>query len=319
MKIEIICTIGPACQSLANLKKIIKAGMTIARLNFSHGTYSEYQQIIQDLRQASLETGKPIKILQDLSGPKIRTQNKIPLSLKAEEELILGKDLKISHPEILNNLKLHDRILIDDGTITLQLIDNKRKLVKVLNHCTIKPHKGVNFPDTSLTIPTITKKDRQDLKFGLQNNIDLLAQSFVQSAAEIHELRELSNNRLPIIAKIERPQALENIDEIAKASDMLMVARGDLGVELPIEKLLIYQNQILQSGKANNTPVIIATQMLSSMLVHKTPTRAEVIDISNSILSGAEGLLLSNETSVGPFFAEATLVLQNIIQELTKP
>ena len=317
MKIDIICTLGPISESKDSILKLAKAGMSVARLNFSHGTYKDHQKMINFIREINNETDFNIKIMGDLCGPKIRTQNKLPISVIKNEELILGKDLKISHPEIIQDLKLNEIILIDDGKISFKVKSINPTIIVANESCTIHPHKGINFPNTKLKINTTTEKDLKDLKFALKNNFEIIAQSFVRNGSDIKNLKELCKNQKPqICAKIETPEALENIKEITFESDLIMIARGDLAVEMPFYDLFKNENIIIKECKKQQKDFIVATQMLNNMMYSNTPSRAEIIDISYSITNGASGLLLSNETSVSENYLKSTSVLKKLIDEV---
>lgn len=317
MKINIICTLGPVSESKDSILSLANAGMTVARLNFSHGTYKDHQKMINNIREINKEKDLNIKIMGDLCGPKIRTQNKLPISILKNEEIILGKDLKISHPEIIGDLKINEKILIDDGKIVFKVKSLNPIKIAAEESCTIHPHKGINLPNTKLKIKTTTNKDLKDLEFALKNNLEIIAQSFVRKASDIKYLKEIcKNNNLKICAKIETPEAIKNIKEITKESDLIMIARGDLAVELPFYELYKNENTIIKECNKQKKHFIVATQMLNNMMYSNTPSRAEIIDISYSITNGANGLLLSNETSVSENYIKSTAVLKKLIEKV---
>lgn len=317
MNIDIICTLGPISESKDSILKLAKAGMTIARLNFSHGTYKDHQKMINYIREINKENNFNIRIMGDLCGPKIRTQNKLPISVLKNEELILNKDLKISHPEIIQDLKMNEKILIDDGKISFTVKSINPTTIAAEENCTIHPHKGINFPNSKLNIETSTKKDLKDLEFALKNNFEIIAQSFVRKGSDIKNIKNLCKNmNIHICAKIETPEGLQNIQEITKESDSIMIARGDLAVELPYYDLFKNENIIIKECKKQKKDFIVATQMLNNMMYSNSPSRAEIIDISYSISNGASGLLLSNETSVSENYLKSTNVLKKLIDEV---
>jgi pyruvate kinase len=313
-KTKILCTIGPASGDVKTLTELIKAGMNVARLNFSHGNYTQHKNYMDNIRKASRMTGQHIGILVDLQGPKIRIGELKADSylLKAGDELrittkkVLGTNNLVSttYEHIVQDVKHGDRILVDDGNLRLLVVDKKEDEIvcKVLNNSILKPRKGINIPGVPLSTPSITEKDVDDLEFAIENNADFLAVSFVRSADDIRQVRSLLKGAsIKVIAKIERPEALENIDEIIEEADGLMVARGDLGIEIPLEEVPFWQKKIIALANKNNKFVITATQMLESMITHPTPTRAEITDVANSILDGTDAIMLSAETSTGNF------------------
>jgi len=327
---KIICTLGPSSDSVTEITRLVQAGMDIARLNFSHGTYENHLQIIRNLREVEKLADKKIDILQDLQGPKIRIgllKNNIPVkrgdhitfTVKPPHSIPvqyrgLTKDVKVGHP-----------ILIDDGTIELKAekVTPAKIVCKVIVGGTIKSHKGLNLPNSKITATTITAKDKRDLAFGLKHGIDFVALSFVKDARDMQNLRKLlGRHQIRTIAKIERTEAIENLEEIIKASNGVMVARGDLGVEMPPEQVPIIQKRIIALANKYGKFVITATQMLASMVDNPFATRAEISDAANAIFDRTSALMLSNETSVGkyPFKAAATLrkVAMTIEQEIDK-
>jgi pyruvate kinase len=332
-KTKIVATIGPKTQNLTLIKKLIKAGVNVFRLNFSHGDHEYHKQSIKLIRRASAELKLPVGILQDLSGPKIRIgEVKKPFLVHAGEILelhktkILGEKtgdcfkVSVEYPEILEDLKEKDLIYVADGLIKLRVIKvlEDRVITEVLQGGVISSKKGLNFPGVSLSIPAFTPKDREDLLFGLQNEIDFVALSFVNRKEDVLACKEKFGKGQPVFAKIETQTALENIEEILEVADGLMVARGDLGVEVPIERVPVIQKVLVEKGRKLGKPVIIATQMLTSMIDSTMPTRADVSDIANAVLDGADALMLSDETAIGNFPVECVKMMVKIIKEAEK-
>jgi pyruvate kinase len=329
---KIICTIGPASQSVDQLVKLIVAGMDVARLNFSHGTYDEYQKIFENIREARKQTGEHIGILQDLSGPKIRTgvlkEKSIVLREGAEftfttKEVVGTVDLvSTTYKNLPTDVEVNDTILLDDGKMSLKVLSKTDSNVRclVVNGGILSEHKGMNLPWVRVSASSVTEKDIEDLKFGLANDIDYVALSFVRGPDDIRKLREIIVNetkrgrRFPIIAKIEKAEAVSNIDKIIAEADGIMVARGDLGVEMPTEEVPIIQKMIVRECNERGVPVIVATQMLESMIENPRPTRAEATDVANAVLDGADAVMLSAETSIGKFPVEAVAVMDRIIR-----
>lgn len=325
-KTKIICTIGPASGTVETLVKMINAGMDCARLNFSHGSYETHLEYINNIRKAADITKTYIPILQDLSGPKIRI-GKIAngrIEIKEGDKIIISsKDIignkniiSTNYGNMINDVRKNESLLLDDGKLKLFItsIDKSKKQLhcKVVKGGILSEHKGLNLPDTKISLPSLTEKDLSDIKFGVDNSIDLMALSFVRKAKDIMELKNVLkkfNTEIPVIAKIEKPEAINNIDEIIKISDAIMVARGDLGVEVSPEDVPILQKMIIK--KCNNAlkPVITATQMLESMITNILPTRAEASDVANAILDGTDCVMLSGETSTGmnPVLAVETM------------
>ena len=326
-KTKIIVTIGPSSQNLNMLTKMIYAGMDIARLNFSHGFYADHKKSIDLIRKASKKTKKPVAILQDLCGPKIRIGDlyKESIILKPKQKFILttkeciGDESKvfINYKNIVNDVKKGDIVLIDDGKIELKIekIINEDIYCKIIIGGELKSKKGVNFPNTSLSISSLTEKDKKDVLFGIKNKVNFIALSFVKTAEDIISLKNILKNEnadIKVIAKIETQEALKNIDEILKEADGIMVARGDLAVEIGPEKVPIYQKNIVEKCNKIIKPVIIATQMLESMIKNPFPTRAEVNDIANAILDGADAVMLSGETATGSFPLKAVETMARV-------
>ncbi len=311
---RIVCTIGPASESPETLGKMILAGMDIARLNFSHGTYDEHKERLMAVRQAEEKWSRPIGILMDLCGPKIRTgairdggvEIKTGARIIIQADSIEGTSDRFSTiaPEILADLRAGDPILLDDGLLELVVEEEgaDEVICQVVVGGTLKSSKGINLPATPLTLPSITEKDKQDLAWGMEHSIDFAALSFVRSADDITEIKKLiskGKRKIRVVAKIEKPEAVENIDAIIEATDVIMIARGDMGVELPASRVPWIQRDIIRRCWQANTPVITATQMLDSMTYNARPTRAEVTDVSVAVAEGTDAVMLSGETAVG--------------------
>lgn len=335
-KTKIVATIGPATESREALLNIINAGVNVCRINFSHGSHKENTEIIRHIRSINESTNKNVAILADLQGPKIRVgeieNNGVLLIDGAFIELNSSKKfvgnagkVSVNYDFFASDLKPDELILIDDGKIVLKVetVNKKAGVVKakVINGGVLSSKKGVNLPNSKLSIPSLTEKDKKDLKFALSQKVEWVALSFVRSARDIIELRhlitELGGNAR-IIAKIEKPEAIKHIDDIVKEADGLMVARGDLGVEMPMEEVPILQKQIVKKSLRNAKPVIIATQMMESMIGHYRPTRAEVNDVANAVMDGADAVMLSAETSVGKYPVLVVETMAKIISEVEK-
>jgi len=329
-KTKIICTIGPSVDTVEKIEQLIDAGMDGARLNFSHGTQEIHKKYILAIREAAKNKKKIIAIIQDLSGPKIRVGNlkneSIELiennTIKITSDKITGDEKVIStnYPGLIYDVKKNDMILLDDGNLKLRVISaepfENAIECEIMTGGILKEHKGINLPNTNLNLPSLTEKDLSDLEFGIKNDIDFVAMSFVRTAEDITHLRRIINSKdkhYPIIAKIERPEAIENIDSIISESDFIMVARGDMGVEISTEDVPIIQKKIIRKCNHAIKPVITATQMLESMIENQTPTRAEASDIANAILDGTDCVMLSAETSTGKHPVLAVSTMKKII------
>ncbi|MCE3200074.1 pyruvate kinase [Paenibacillus sonchi] len=330
-KSKIVCTIGPASESLENIKKLILAGMNVARLNFSHGDFEEHGNRIKTIRQASQELGKTVAILLDTKGPEIRT-GKLevePIELVQDEYLtltteeILGDQNRISvtYTDLPSDVQVGSTILIDDGLIGLTVVDIQGTEIKtrIVNGGTIKSKKGVNVPGVAISLPGITEKDTNDIIFGIEQDIDFIAASFVRKASDVQEIRALlekhNASHIQIISKIENQQGVDNLDEILAVSDGLMVARGDLGVEIPAEDVPLAQKLMIQKCNIAGKPVITATQMLDSMQRNPRPTRAEASDVANAIFDGTDAIMLSGETAAGKYPVESVLTMSRIAEK----
>lgn len=332
-KTKIVCTIGPATETVEKLKALVDAGMNVMRLNFSHGDFNEHQNRIENLKKVVEKTGKNIAVLQDLGGPKIRIGEfeKGLIVLKEGQtftlttEKVMGNEERVyvNYPLLPKEVKVGGYVLLHDGKKKLQITDIKGNnvITKVIVGGEIKNKRGVNLPGAYLSISSITEKDRADLEFGIKNKVDFIALSFVRRPADITELRgmlEKAKSKAGIIAKIETPEALENIDEIINLADGLMVARGDLAIEIPAEEVPLVQKMLIQKCNAVGKPVITATQMLESMIKSPVPTRAEVSDIANAIIDGTDAIMLSEETTLGDFPVEAVEMMTRVATRVEK-
>lgn len=327
---KIICTIGPASQSPERLTALIGAGMDVARLNFSHGSREEHKGWIENIRAAAKTTGEPIAILQDLSGPKIRTGTVAGGSVELADgqeftfttEPVVGTKDRVSttYGALPNDVRPGDTILVDDGKMKFRVrtVSGKEVCCTVEHGGALKDKKGMNLPGVRVSAASMTEKDLEDLQFGLEQGVDYVALSFVRSAADVRQLQGLIaksvSRTVPVIAKIERQEAVERFDEILEVTDAVMVARGDLGVEMPTEEVPLIQKRIVKRCNERGVPVIIATQMLESMIEQPRPTRAEANDVANAVLDGADAVMLSGETSVGRFPVETVMVMDQIIR-----
>ncbi len=337
---RIVATLGPSCQDDATLQKMIEAGIDVARLNFSHGTYPEHEARIAQVRRLSAQLGKPITILQDLQGPKMRVGviPDGPIQLAAGQTVNLtsqpiqssrpGPDgaipIPFDFPELNESVHAGSRVLLDDGNLELEVLNvtEERIEARVLLGGALSSHKGVNLPGADIAIPGFTPKDREDLAFGMDHGVDAVAISFVRSAKDIEVVREAmrklkpgQETTPPIIAKLERPEALENLEAIMHVTDGVMVARGDLGVEMPPATVPIAQKTIIQSANRHGKIVITATQMLDSMITNPRPTRAEASDVANAIFDGTDAVMLSGETASGSYPVEAVAMMDAIVVE----
>ena len=325
---KIVCTMGPAVESSEKVHELIAAGMNMARLNLSHGGYDEHQSRLDLVRSVAAETNQPIAILVDLQGPKIRLARFANgphdlargdiFTITADEVEGTKERVGTTYKGLPGDCKPGDRILIDDGKVTVEVVEVKGNdvVTKVIEPGTVSNNKGINLPGVAVSVPALSEKDKEDLRWGLAAGADFIALSFVRSAADIKDVHTIMDEvgiRRPVIAKIEKPQAVENLQEIVDAFDGIMVARGDLGVELPIEDVPLVQKRCIELSREAAKPVIVATQMLDSMITNSTPTRAEATDCANAVLDGADALMLSGETSVGAFAIEAVQVMSRII------
>ena len=329
-KTKIIATLGPASNSRKMIERLIKSGVDVLRVNFSHADHEDVKRIVNDVNFIRKKLNNHVTLLADLQGPKIRIGEVIEdRELKKNEKISFTTDIstanrenmiKINYPSFAKDVKAGDKVLIDDGKIILKVISsNKNDLVelKVIQEGVLKSRKGVNLPNTKISQPALTKKDIRDAIFALNNSFDWIALSFVRSKKDILELKELisknCDHHIPIISKIEKPEAIKKMDEIIKASNGVMVARGDLGIEIPAEEVPLNQKMLVTKCKKAGIPIVIATQMMESMIDSLTPSRAEVNDVANSVMDGADGIMLSGETSVGKYPCEVVKKIKDII------
>jgi pyruvate kinase len=325
---KIVCTMGPAVESPEKVRELIAAGMNMARLNLSHGGYPEHQARLDRVREAAKEAGVPVAILVDLQGPKIRLARfkAGPHDLSRGDIFTITTDdvegtkerVGTTYKGLPGDCKPGDRILIDDGKVTVEVVEVKGSdvVTKVIEPGAVSNNKGINLPGVAVSVPALSEKDMDDLRWGLKAGADFIALSFVRSAddiVDVHRIMDEVGIRVPVIAKIEKPQAVENLQGIVNAFDGIMVARGDLGVELPIEEVPLVQKHCIELAREAAKPVIVATQMLDSMITNSRPTRAEATDCANAVLDGADALMLSGETSVGEFAIEAVQTMARII------
>ncbi len=331
-KSKIVVTLGPASNDEKTIKELILNGVDVFRFNFSHGDHESHRENLKKVREISSQLGKPVAVLQDLSGPKIRLgEVKEPFYLHYGDKIKIVKDqitgtkeaVSLNYPEILDQLKEGDYIYIADGLIRLKVEETSKDgiLAKTIVGGMVSSRKGVNFPNVKLNISAITEKDIKDIEFAVKEDIDIIALSFVKEANDVLKAKEIIKSfggTQPLFAKIEKHEAIENIDEIIEAADGIMVARGDLGVEIEIEKVPILQKMIIKKCNKAGKPVITATQMLTSMLSSVRPTRAEVSDIANAILDGTDAVMLSDETAVGKYPIKAVEVMRKTIIEAEK-
>ena len=327
-KAKILSTLGPASSKLDIIKKLFNSGADIFRLNFSHGTIEQHRNNVNFIRKIEKEYNSPICILADLQGPKLRVGEfeKGEVVLKSGDEFRLDLDNKLGnkervcfpHSEIYESLTPNCSILINDGKIVLQVLkQNKDNIItEVMNDGVISNNKGVNIPDIELPITSLTSKDKDDLKKALDIGVDWVALSFVQSQTDIENLRKIISNKAQIMAKIEKPSAIKNLDSILKVSDGIMIAKGDLGVELSPEKIPSIQKNIIRKARESGKPVVVATQMLESMINNPTPTRAESSDVATAIYDGADTVMLSAETAIGNYPNESVSIMNKIIESV---
>lgn len=326
---KIICTIGPASAGRDVLHRLVAAGMDVVRLNFSHGTHAEHAEVIRAIRDGEAEWGRPVTIVQDLQGPKVRLgqfaggrawlETGESFTLAAEPVLGTAARASFSHPELLPMLRPGDQVWMDDGMIQLTVEEN----VVGEAHCRVtaggwvSDHKGIALPRFPVPLSCLTEKDREDLRFGIARGVDYVAISFVRSAEDIQEVRRFLREQgatLPVIAKLERAEVVGNLPAIFPLVDAVMVARGDLGVEVPLEEVPVIQKEVIRQARLAKVPVIVATQMLESMVSHVRPTRAEVTDVATAIFDGADAIMLSAETATGRYPVEAVQIMARIAE-----
>ncbi|WP_101255681.1 pyruvate kinase [Streptomyces barkulensis] len=326
---KIVCTLGPAVDSYDQLKTLIEAGMNVARFNMSHGSHAEHEERYHRLRKASQETGRAIGVLADLQGPKIRLETFAdgPVELvRGDEFTITTEDVPgdrticgTTYKGLPGDVSKGETVLINDGNVALQVIDVDGPRVRciVIEGGVISDHKGINLPGVAVNVPALSDKDVDDLRFALEMGCDMVALSFVRDAADVrdvHRVMDEVGRRVPVIAKVEKPQAVENMEDVVLAFDGVMVARGDLAVEYPLEKVPMVQKRLIEMCRRNAKPVIVATQMMESMITNSRPTRAEASDVANAILDGADAVMLSAESSVGQYPIETVKTMSKIVQ-----
>ncbi|MEU7643933.1 pyruvate kinase [Streptomyces huasconensis] len=327
---KIVCTLGPATHSYDQIKALVEAGMDVARFNLSHGTHAEHEERYQRVRKASEETGRSIGILADLQGPKIRLGrfHEGPVLLERGDEFTITveegaqgdrQSCGTTYRGLAQDVTSGERILVDDGKVTLQVtrVIGPRVATTVLEGGLVSDHKGLNLPGVAVSVPALSDKDEEDLRWALRTGFDVIALSFVRSGRDIedvHRIMDEEGRRLPVIAKVEKPQAVDNIEDIVAAFDGIMVARGDLGVEMPLEQVPIVQKRAVKLAKRNAKPVIVATQMLDSMIDNSRPTRAEASDVANAVIDGTDAVMLSGETSVGKYPVETVKTMGRIVE-----
>ncbi len=326
---KIVCTVGPASAAPDTLDRLAQAGMDVARLNFSHGSHAEHAEVIGRIREGESRWGKPVAIVQDLQGPKVRlglfaggsevVETGGTFTLTAQPVLGTASRATITAPQLLGVLAPGDQIWLDDGMVQLRVeaVEGTEARCRVIAGGVLSDHKGVSFPRIPMPVSCLTEKDRQDLEFGIQHGVDFVAVSFVRSAADIQEVREFLHAHgadLPVVAKLERAEAVANLTEILPRVDAVMVARGDLGVEVPLEEVPIIQKDVVRQARQARVPVIVATQMLESMVTHVRPTRAEVSDVATAIFDGVDAIMLSAETATGQHPVEAVEIMTRIAE-----
>ncbi|MFD7693558.1 pyruvate kinase [Streptomyces sp. NPDC059374] len=327
---KIVCTLGPATDTYDRIKALVEAGMDIARFNLSHGTHAEHEERYQQVRKASDETGHSVGLLADLQGPKIRlgrfTEGPVLLERGDTFTLTVDPDAEgdrhqcsTTYAGLAADVTPGERVLVDDGKVCLEVtdVDGPRIRTTVVEGGIVSDHKGLNLPGVAVSVPALSDKDEDDLRWALRTGFDVIALSFVRSGRDIddvHRIMDEEGRRLPVIAKIEKPQAVDALDDIVAAFDGIMVARGDLGVEMPLEQVPIVQKRAIKLARRNAKPVIVATQMLDSMIDHSRPTRAEASDVANAVIDGTDAVMLSGETSVGKHPLETVRTMARIVE-----
>ncbi|MGP3986492.1 pyruvate kinase [Streptomyces sp. 3N207] len=326
---KIVCTLGPAVDSYEQLKTLIEAGMNVARFNMSHGSHAEHEERYHRVRKAADETCRPVGVLADLQGPKIRLET----FAEGPVELVRGEEFTITTEDVAGDKTIcgttykglpgdvskGDPVLINDGNVALQVVEVEGPRVRtiVIEGGVISDHKGINLPGAAVNVPALSEKDVEDLKFALQMGADMIALSFVRNASDVrdvHRVMDEVGRRVPVIAKVEKPQAVSNMEEVVLAFDGVMVARGDLAVEYPLEQVPMVQKRLIELCRRNAKPVIVATQMMESMITNSRPTRAEASDVANAVLDGADAVMLSAESSVGQYPVETVKTMSKIVE-----
>src|SRR5689334_22276991 len=325
---KIVCTLGPATSSLEQITALVESGMDVARLNFSHGAHADHEKAYQLVREASDRTGHAVAILADLQGPKIRlgrfadgphvweTGSRVCITVEDVEGT--AERVSTTYKDLANDVRVGDRLLIDDGKVALSVVavEGPDVWCLVTEGGEVSNNKGLSLPGVAVSVPALSDKDIEDLRFALHLSVDLIALSFVRSPSDVELVRDVMRQEdvyVPVIAKLEKPEAVENLEAIVEAFDGVMVARGDLGVELPLEEVPLVQKRAVQAARERNKPVIVATQMLESMIESSRPTRAEASDVANAVLDGADAVMLSGETSVGKHPIAAVRTMERII------
>ncbi len=326
---KIVCTLGPATATYEQVLELVHAGMDVARLNLSHGTYEDHETAYRHVRQASDETGRAVGVLADLQGPKIRLGRFAngPVRLRQGDEFTITTDEVLGDASLASttyqglpgDVAPGDSILVDDGKVGLRVtaVEGTRVVTEVVVPGKVSNHKGLNLPGVAVSVPALSEKDAEDLRWALRQGADIIALSFVRHASDVDDVRKIMDElgvHVPVLAKIEKPQAVQNLREIIAAFDGIMVARGDLGVEMPLEQVPLVQKEAVEIARQNAKPVIVATQVLESMITNPRPTRAEASDAANAVLDGADALMLSGETSVGEYPMEAVRTMARIIE-----
>lgn len=328
-KTKIIATMGPASSSVPMLKQLIQAGLDVCRINFSHGDWDTHLQVIKNIRQANADLGTNVAILGDLQGPKLRIgkvennqmflETGATMTLTTEATVSAGNIIYVKYSTLARDVKVGERVLLDDGKLELEFskrVDDNTVEAVVINGGYLSSNKGFNLPSSDLSVACLTPKDLKDLEFVMEHKLDWVALSFVREAKDITQLRDIlnaNNSNAHIVAKIEKPQAVDNIETIIKVTDAIMVARGDLGVEMPMEQVPMIQKKIVALCIEASKPVIIATQMMESMITSPTPTRAEASDVANAVMDGADAVMLSAETSVGEYPLKSVQAVERIL------
>lgn len=329
---KIVATLGPSTVKKETLKQMFLEGLNVCRLNFSHGGYEAHLESLRIIRELNEELALNVAVLADLQGPKIRTnemenngvflENGSIVKISTKEVLGTASHFSINYEQLPRDVNPGERILLDDGKLALEVVETDRKsefTAKVIHGGILSSKKGVNFPNTTISMPSLTEKDRKDLDFALEQGVDWIGLSFVRNPQDIKELKNIIAHRgakAKVVAKIEKPEAVETIEGIIKEADALMVARGDLGVEVPYQNVPLIQKMIINRARLNAKPVIVATQMMESMISNIMPTRAEVNDVANAVLDGADAVMLSGETSVGAHPVEVIKTMANIVKEM---
>ncbi|MGW7403723.1 pyruvate kinase [Streptomyces sp. NPDC054833] len=327
---KIVCTLGPATDSYDQIKALVEAGMDVARFNLSHGSYAEHEERYQRVRKAADESGRSVGVLADLQGPKIRLGRfaEGPVLLERGDSFVITVEpgaegdrnqCGTTYSGLAADVTPGERVLVDDGKVCLEVtsVDGPRVHTVVVEGGMVSDHKGLNLPGVAVSVPALSEKDEADLRWALRTGCDVIALSFVRSGKDVedvHRIMDEEGRRLPVIAKVEKPQAVEAIDDIVAAFDGLMVARGDLGVEMPLEQVPIVQKRAIKLAKRNAKPVIVATQMLDSMIDNSRPTRAEASDVANAVIDGTDAVMLSGETSVGKYAVETVRTMARIVE-----